>query len=122
MPRGKKMPIKKEESKILKMLQDHEKRITILEGKKAEILGSKINAWYKPGSTIEKVVSLLHSGFFNNPRAIKAIISEFIVKDYHLNTSDLTLPLRKIVRKGLLKRTKINTDGSQSKKWLYVKA
>jgi hypothetical protein len=114
--------MKNEESKILKMLQDHEKRITFLEGKKAEILFSKTNAWYKPGSTIDKVVSLLHSGFFKKPLAINAIISEFKAKDYHLSASDLTLPLRKIVRKGLLKRTKINTDGSRSKQWLYMKA
>lgn len=120
MSRRKKIPMKNEESKILRMLQDHEKRITILEGNKPKILGGKTNAWYKPGSTSEKVVSLLHSGFFKKPRAIKAITSEFIAKDYHLDASDLTLPLRRIVRKGLLKRTKTNTDGSQSKQWLYM--
>ena len=116
------MPKKNEVSKILKVLQDHEKRIAILEGKKTATKGSKTKPWYKPGSTIEKVVSLLQDGFFNKPRSINNIISELQTKDYHLKASDLTLPLRKIVRKGLLKRTRINADGSPSKQWLYVRA
>jgi len=116
------MPKKNEISKILKVLQDHEKRIAMLEGKKTDMKGSKTKPWYKPGSTTAKVISLLQNGFFNKPRSINNITSEFKTKDYHLKASDLTLPLRKTVRKGLLKRTKINADGSPSKRWLYVKA
>jgi hypothetical protein len=116
------MSSEKELSKIIKILQDHEKRLTALEGKKADRATPRTNAWYKPGSTIEKIISLTEEGFFNTPRTISEIISELKTKDYHLKAPDLTLPLRKIVRKELLKRTKRNADGSPSKHWLYIKA
>jgi hypothetical protein len=116
------MSSEKELSKIIKLLHDHEKRITALEGKKAVRATQKMREWYKPGSTIEKVISLINEGFFNTPRAISEIMSELKTKDYHLKASDLTLPLRKIVHKEFLKRTKRSADGSLSKKWLYIKA
>lgn len=106
---------------IKKILENHEKRIFALEGKKSVKTESKVKTWYNKGSTIEKIVSLIKGGFFNEPHSISEIISELKTKDYHLKASDLTLPLRRIVRKGLLKRTKINADGSPSKNWLYVK-
>ncbi|HEX7320329.1 MAG TPA: hypothetical protein VF399_08230 [bacterium] len=115
------MPSEKEMSKIIKILKNHEKRITALEGKKAVKVISKTNTWYKHGSTIEKIKSLIDEGFFNAPQTISEIISELKTKDYHLKASDLTLPLRKIVRKGLLKKIKRNVNGSPSKKWLYIK-
>ena len=109
-------------NELLNILTNHEKRIRALEGKKPSTKISEIKIWYQPGSTIDKVVNLIKEGFFKTPRSISEIISELETKDYHLKAPDLTLPLRKIVRKGLLKRTKKKRDGSPSKTWLYVKA
>ncbi len=115
------MANEKELSKIIKILQDIEKRILVLEGKKDVSKKAGTKAWYKSGSTIEKIILLIDGDFFNTPRAISEIISELKMKDYHLQASDLTLPLRKIVRKDILKRTKRNADDSPSNNWLYVK-
>lgn len=112
----------KNESKILRILEDHEQRIRSLEGKKELKSASKIKVWYKRGGTIEKIVLLIEGGFFNIPHGISEIISELKTKDYHLKPADLTLPLRRIVRKGLLTRTKKRADGTTSKNWLYIKA
>jgi len=106
---------------INKIIQNHELRLTVLEGKKKTTSIRKEESWYKSGSTIEKVVNLISEKFFNEPRTIGDTVSELKTKDFHLKASDLTLPLRKIVRKGLLKKTKKYADGSVSKKWLYVK-
>lgn len=106
---------------INKIIQNHELRLIALEGKKKTTIIRKEESWYKSGSTIEKVVNLISEKFFNEPRTIGDIVSELKIKDFHLKASDLTLPLRKIVRKELLKKTKKYADGSVSKKWLYVK-
>ena len=109
---------------INKIVQNHERRISALEKprvKKNTVVPLGIKSRYKPGSTIEKILSLISAKFFDRPRTIKNIISELKNKDIHMKASDLTLPLRKIVRKDLLKRTKENADGSASKNWLYVK-
>lgn len=107
---------------IDKILQDHEDRLANLEGKNKTNIKKKDKDWYKAGSTIEKIVGLIANKFFNEPRTIGDIISELKTRDFHLKASDLTLPLRKIVRKGLLRKTKKYRDGSSSKKWLYIKA
>lgn len=107
--------------RIERLLKDHEKRISVLEKKKVSKTTSKTKTWYRPGSTIEKIVTLIEEGFFNKPKSLSAIISKLKTKDYHLKASDLTLPLRKIVREGLLRKTKEMPDGTVSKKWLYVK-
>ncbi len=106
---------------LIKLLKDHERRISVLEGKKIGKSKPSTHEWYKPGSTIEKIVLLIHEKFFNQPRSISEIIEKLATKDYHLGASDLTLPLRKIVRKGMLSKTKKNADGSLSKKWLYLR-
>jgi len=111
----------KDLKEINKILHDHERRLTALEGKKMTGKPQKGQSWYKSGSTIEKVVTLISDKFFNEPRTIGDIVSELKTKDFHLKASDLTFPLRKIVRKGLLRKTKKYADGSASKKWLYVK-
>ena len=104
---------------INKILRDHESRLAILENKKKVV--DKKGAWYRPGSTIDKLVKLISEGFFNKPKSLKEIISKLQERDFHLNPSDLTLPLRKVVRKGLLRKTKEFYGGAVSKKWLYVK-
>ncbi len=105
---------------ILAVLQEHEKRISILEGKKTKAT-PLTDVGFKPGSTADKIMSLIGEGFFDQPRTIGEMISEFKAKDYHFKASDLTLPLRKLVHGGLLKRSKINADGSPSANWLFVK-
>jgi hypothetical protein len=108
---------------VRKVLEDFEKRILRLEGKKAPKQAAvKREAWYKPGSTVDKIIQLIGTGFFNKHRTIADLVTEFKTRDYHLKPSDLTLPLRKIVRKALLNKTKTNSDGTRSSKWLYVKA
>jgi len=106
--------------RLFKIIENHEKRICALEGKKEIKRTSGVKTWYRSGSTSEKLVQLIKEEFFDITRNIKEIISELKTKDYHLKAPDLTLPLRKIVRRGLLKRTKKRTDGSTSKIWLYV--
>lgn len=111
----------KMDPEIRKILENHEKRISTLEGRKTVKTDKGVKTWYKKGSTIEKIVLLINEGFFNESRSISNIISKLKTKDYHLRAPDLTLPLRKIVRKGLLTRTKKNDDGSLSKNWRYKK-
>lgn len=104
---------------INKILQDHERRLSILE-KKEKIVAKK-GSWYKPGGTVDKLIKLISEGFFDKPKNLTEIISELETKDYHLKASDLTLPLRRVVRKGLLGKTKKMANGVVSKRWLYVK-
>ena len=116
------MAKEEEISRISRVLQDHEKRIAALEGRRpVKEKGTRTKDWYKPRSTIEKIVVLIEEGFFNKPRSMSEVVSELKTKDYHLKSADLTLPMRKVVRRGLLKKTKKNPDGSVSKNWLYVK-
>jgi hypothetical protein len=75
--------------------------------------------WYKTGSTTEKLVKLMDEGFFNENRTIKDIIIKLKSQDYHFEPKDLTMPLRSIVRKKLLKKTKELPDGTKSGKWTY---
>lgn len=75
---------------------------------------------YKKRSTVEKILSLAEEGFFKQPRGIKEIIGKLKEKDYHFKASDLTLPLRNIVRKGKLKKIKDAVNGQKSKVWKYI--
>jgi len=104
---------------INKILQDHERRLAMLENKKKIV--DKKGSWYKSGSTVDKIIKLISEGFFNKPKSLKEIISKLEEKDFHFEASDLTLPLRKVVRKGLLKKTKQLPGGTVSKRWLYLK-
>lgn len=112
------------DSEIKNRFEAIEKRLDVLEGKKAlrtkEQKDKDVN-WYKKGSTIHKIIILLDDGFFDKPKTISEIVEELKSKDYHLKASDLTFPLRRIVRKNLLTRTKKNSDGSENKNWMYVK-
>jgi hypothetical protein len=108
------------QNELLRVLADHEKRICVLE-KKQPTKTNREKSWFRYGSTIEKIVNLIGEGFFNTPHSISDIIAKLKTKDFHLEAPDLTLPLRKVVRKGLLERTKKKSDGSFSKTWLYVK-
>ena len=109
---------------ILETLERLDKRISLLEGKQllTQKAKAKSQSWYKPGSTIDKIITLVNENFFDKTKSIGEIAQHLKTKDFHLSASDLTLPLRKIVRKGILTKTKTRTDGSPSSKWLYKKA
>ena len=115
------------DEELQKIINNHETRIANLEREsnspkevKSEVTPKK-NEWYKPGSTIDKVLNLVQENFFNEHRTISDIIVALKAKDYHLKSTDLTLPLRKIVRKGILQKTQKKADGTESKNWLYIK-
>lgn len=112
------------EQEIKKEFDEIKRRLNALEGKTKKVIKKSTkgnNGWYKKGSTIHKILGLDEEKFFKDPKTISEIIQEFKSKDYHLKASDLTLPLRKIVRKGILKKAKKNKDGSESKNWRYIK-
>lgn len=112
--------IKIEFEKIWKKLGEIENKISGKAPPKVKISKkSKTEDWYKPGSTIHKIITLIENGAFDKPISISSIVEKLKTMDYHLKSSDLTLPLRKIVRNGLLKKTKDKEDGSKSKNWLY---
>lgn len=77
--------------------------------------------WYEVGSTIHKIVKLVEEGFFNTNRSLSDIIEKFQTMDYTFKGPDLTLPLRKVVRQGLLIRTKDLSGGKKSKNWTWIK-
>jgi len=76
---------------------------------------------YRPGSTAEKIILLINEGFFNENHIISEIVEELKTHDFHFKSSDLTLPLRNLVRKNQLKKTKKLLDGSTAKQWTYIK-
>jgi len=82
----------------------------------------KISPWYKTGCTTEKIVCLIDEGFFDKARSLIEIVDELKSKDYHFKSSDLTLPMRRIVRKKFLNKTKVLSNDKKSKNWMYIKA
>lgn len=79
------------------------------------------STWYKKGSTTEKIIALIDEKFFEQNRTVGDIIEKLKSKDYHFKSSELTMSLRIIVRKELLKKTKDLSDGTKSKQWTYVR-
>jgi len=77
--------------------------------------------WYQLGSTTEKILKLVKSGFFEQNRTINDIIEKLKSYDYHFKQSDLTPSLRIIVRHGELNKTKDLPDRKKSMRWTYVK-
>ena len=107
---------------IIKMVQDHERRISALENKRAGALSRghassaiENKSWYKKDSTIAKLIGLLNEGFFDTHRTLADQVKQFETKDYHFKAADLTLPVRRLVRRNMLKREKIGG------KWAYIK-
>jgi len=110
------------EEEIKKRFEKIERRLDKIEGKKIPSNKEKEKkTWYKKNSTVHKILILVDEGFFDNFKTISEMITELKSKDYHLRASDLTLPLRRIVRKSILKKTKTKLDSSKSKNWLYIK-
>jgi len=105
---------------IIRRLDDHEDRLSALEEAKLVIGQQKKSSSFKSGSTAAKILDLIQQGYFKLPKSISDIILELKTKDYHLKPSDLTAPLRRIVRKGFLKKSKNMPDGNKSSKWMYM--
>lgn len=90
--------------------------------KKTKLKSKSIDStWYKKGSTTEKIILLINEKFFVQNRTVGDIIEKLKSKDYHFKSSELTMSLRIIVRKELLKKTKDLPDGTKSKQWTYIK-
>ena len=84
--------------------------------KKTKNIGS-----FRPGTTADKIINLFEEGFFDRNKTISDIVDQLKSKDYHYKSTDLTLPLRRVVRSGMLKKTKDLSDGSKSSQWTYIK-
>ncbi len=75
----------------------------------------------KSGSIAGNLNQLIEDGYFDQNRTIRDMIDELKSKDVHYEPSDLTRPLRTLVRGRHLKKTKNLPDGTKSKKWTYIK-
>ena len=109
------------EDEIRQRFEEIEKRMDKLEGKLVQE-GKKSGEgkpdsklWYKPAGTVAKLVGLVGEGFFSEPKTLSEVSVAFAAKDYHYKLSDLTLPVRQLVRHGVLRREKKNS------KWAYGK-
>lgn len=109
------------------MLEDHERRLSALERRISMIeadlkqtvpdtaIGGKTKLSGKKISNAAKLSKLITDGFFDERRTLNDMVSHFKSMDYHFKQSDLTMPLRRLVRKDLLRREKV--DG----KWAYFR-
>ena len=88
---------------------------------KQTVIKSEKKISIKRGSTSDKISSLMDEGFFDTNRTISDIVNELKSHDYHFKSTDLTLPLRTLVRNNMLKKTKELPDKTLSKHWMYVK-
>ena len=103
--------------KLVKKLDDHEKRIINLE--KSRIATTDVSprkAIISKGMSIFDSLSQLKSeGFFDQPRFLADIVEKFAEKGYHYPSSSLTEPMQRAIRQGMLGRLRKNG------KWTYVK-
>ena len=101
----------------------YEGKIDLSEGKNknVKIKSKSTKPPYKQGSVSDRLVKLIDNGFFDDNKTVNDMIEELKSQDYHYKRSELDTPLRRIVRKGLLKRTKTLQDGTTSKKLTFVK-
>ena len=93
---------------------------------KSKITKKSINTSTKKGSikkesTGDKITELIAEGYFDTNRTISDIVIGLKTYDYHFKSSDLTLPLRGLVRGKFLKKTKNLPDGTKSEHWTYVR-
>lgn len=112
------------DEEIRQRFEKNEKRIAGLEAKlygttkdvknvPSTRVGGK--TWYKADGTPAKLVGLVEEKFFDSPKTLNEVVVQFEAKDYHFKLSDLTLPVRQLVRHGLLRREK------KGKQWAYIK-
>ena len=113
-------------TKVLEKIKLLEQRVSKIERLTSTSAGQAIREnkeikkkWYRPNSTTEKIIFLINEGFFDKPQNLNKIIQQLKKKDIHLKTTELTDPLRRIVRKGLLEKTKDLQDGVNEKGWHY---
>jgi len=98
--------------KILKKLEEYEKRIEDLEN---QIKGKSKNVLTKKKSITDHLEILKAEGFFDQPKFVKEIVKRLGQKGYHYRPESLTRSLQYTVRKGILGRVK------KEGKWAYCK-
>jgi len=99
------------DKEIQKMLENHEKRISALEGIKEKLKVPR----KKKASITQLILELKSDGFFNKPKNWNDIQKALAERGRVYPLSSLTDPLQRLVRKRELGRIKIE------KKWGYVK-
>lgn len=98
--------------KILKKLEEHEKRIKDLENR---VKGKSKEAFTKKKSISDHLETLKSKNFFDQPKAVQDIVEKLGQGGYHYRPESLTWALQQAVRKGTLGRIK------KEKKWAYCK-
>lgn len=98
--------------KIKEILDNHERRISRLEGILKEKTARKIVS--KKKSILDLLIELKNEGFFKQPKYLKDIVDKLASRGYHYQSSSLTNPLQRAVRNRILGRIK------KKGKWAYV--
>lgn len=91
---------------LMKIIKDHEKRISKLESSKK---GSRTSKPQKPNrhkSITDLLTELKTEGFFKQPKFVNEIVERLAEKTYYYSGSSLTSPLQRAVRSGILGRIK----------------
>jgi septation ring formation regulator EzrA len=86
---------------LQKVLEDHEKRISVLEKQ-----SSKIKRRVKKKGLRDIIDSLISQKYFKQKRTIKDVANELTKRGYNVHTTDISGPLRDLVRSDKLKREK----------------
>ncbi len=77
---------------------------------------------HRKKTTSDKITDLIDSGYLDTTRTISDIVMELKTHDYHFKSSDLTWPLRTLVRQGYLRKTKNLPNSEESKHWMYIRS
>jgi hypothetical protein len=86
---------------IQKILEDHEKRILVLEKQP-----SKIKRQVEKKGLRDIIDNLINQKYFKQKRTIKDVANELAKKGYNVHTTNISGPLRDLVRSDKLKREK----------------
>lgn len=100
--------------KLKQLLNDHEKRISVLEAAIKGSSGNPRKATSGKKTIIDLLIELKDVKFFNQPQPVNEIVKKLAAMSYHYSGDSLTSPLQRAVRKGILGRVKKNG------KWAWV--
>lgn len=73
----------------------------------------------RAGSIANLILTLKARSFFRQPKLMRELIEELKSMDYHFKASNLTDPLRRLVRNGALRKVKGDKVGRNTRKWAY---
>lgn len=99
---------------LAKRLNDYEKRLTRLESYYGDSKKAKTEERDTASAGLNLFLTLISSGFFDQPQFIEAIVEKCDEMGYPTTGRDLKKPLRIAIRSGLLRQ--IKKDG----KWSYM--